>query len=1165
MQPKQESSRLPSQEIFQGYTLHQENKLQAGVFEQGDIFYPDGSICHYTAEISAHPFDHEQFLIQESVCYSDSHKTEANNRHIIFLVDVSGSMADGQRIESVRKLLMNIVKLRPSQDTITLVSFNQNFSIILDNILCSDVVPIIDNVVQRLRPGGTTRIDLPLLAIGSSIKVPNPDNAMIVLMTDGNNDREYPFALENFTGEGLRQTQANITTIKHDDVINTITRQCKTKNKIPIIPIGFGNDYSQASMHYFGTSTTGCNTLIHIDRVDELKIKLAQNQLTAILNGSMVHKAFYMRLDFNSPELQQQPLSQEQIRMNRNIIFENGERKNILSYKFKNKQEIFKLQSVLKKDTAYSSVYGESTEPFILGERIFSIKELTVCRNIVVKFAALELEKLEERIRYLNTKSKAVHMPNAEVKQLLENILALFHPFEETKQNPLARQLIFRIQNRLDAMDAPSKAVNFPSNSHSKNKHSYSSAGTSKPVTVKNIVYTMVARQTDLTASTSQYFYFNSLSCVLLVERNSAALQAQIALIKKRCTHPDLRQNLTELIQYYQEYFNHKMDKNEFLKSHQNPDRNNTVFLDAFINIKARFEKDDLSFYLTPLIAESLVGLMQANLLEKGALFHYSGTYQAQDQGKNIHHFLMYKTQNNLFIIDPNLPSYIYDVSNLDTLKWVLDKYKDMQMPDLINLALYDFKLLEQALGKNIEVAIPGCFLDVLEQEENDTVDTFRCLITEEVMRHPVVIYEGKKSYYFDKSSLMEHFSRGRKFNPMTNSPCSTDLITAFELAKKIVQYIDSKNMQVPEKKDQIIIIEKLVVDESYDNCRRLSETRDKITNGLDFLEKFSQHDLAYKIETSYENALNPNKPIIPQIEQSEKNPVNIIPQMPDKKTAELKVEETAIINTMKKLWSEYHDAQDRELFYGNEVQKDGMPFQVTSPHFLHTELIENMFYQFYNDDNAPEEYYGKHPGEKMLGLKKQLLRIWEQQGVLNPLEKMQDLETELEAKLVPALIKEPKTTEEQWKAIKQMNEQQENQLDIMNQLKKMGQEIFASKSPTFFPADPRYFLIREIEEYCKNNPHIKKNSFMDDLKNEKYALTLRKFCASGDFGLIKILLKYSDKLTIDFHETTSSQKGSKTPLMLLEESKMKPEDKDIIRNLLLEKMGSKSDLGINK
>ncbi|TAL66429.1 MAG: ankyrin repeat domain-containing protein [Legionella sp.] len=118
------------------------------------------------------------------------------------------------------------------------------------------------------------------------------------------------------------------------------------------------------------------------------------------------------------------------------------------------------------------------------------------------------------------------------------------------------------------------------------------------------------------------------------------------------------------------------------------------------------------------------------------------------------------------------------------------------------------------------------------------------------------------------------------------------------------------------------------------------------------------------------------------------------------------------------------------------------------------------------------------------------------------------------------------------------------------------GSKTVFKGNSIFTPPSPHDQFLLEVRDWIKQSGLKVNDTFMDTLETKKnYSLALRNACAWGKPGLIKLFIKFSDSLVMDF--TAVSSNGN-TALKWFEDSTASSNDKKEIGALLKEKMKSK-------
>lgn len=83
--------------------------------------------------------------------------------------------------------------------------------------------------------------------------------------------------------------------------------------------------------------------------------------------------------------------------------------------------------------------------------------------------------------------------------------------------------------------------------------------------------------------------------------------------------------------------------------------------------------------------------------------------------------------------------------------------------------------------------------------------------------------------------------------------------------------------------------------------------------------------------------------------------------------------------------------------------------------------------------------------------------------------------------------------------------------------------ELSSNRHSIFKSAHPHDQLLQELKEYARNNASkVKDNLFKSVQEAKNYSLALRIVCSWGNVELVKMLIKFSPLLPIDFHQPAS-------------------------------------------
>jgi Ca-activated chloride channel family protein len=160
------------------------------------------------------PWNAENQLVAIHLRAKDFPVIEKRPPHnLVFLVDVSGSMMDVNKLELLQKGLISLVETLNADDRVSLVTYAGNTGIVLQPTYCSEKETIID-AIQRLTAGGSTNgmggIQM-AYQLATEQFLPAGNNR-IILATDGdfNVGINNPHELENYIslqrGKGIYLT-----------------------------------------------------------------------------------------------------------------------------------------------------------------------------------------------------------------------------------------------------------------------------------------------------------------------------------------------------------------------------------------------------------------------------------------------------------------------------------------------------------------------------------------------------------------------------------------------------------------------------------------------------------------------------------------------------------------------------------------------------------------------------------------------------------------------------------------------------------------------------------------------------------------------------------------------------------------------------------------------
>jgi len=176
-------------------------------------------------DISAQVLSNEETSSKGGILLKGLNRTTRQSVHIIMLVDTSGSMEDNSKLESVKKSLRFMLSLLSSDDRLSLITFDNDATLILDK-----VVPDAANLdatlykIDLLHVNGSTNMSAGLLEARSVIEsVDSGRKQGIILLTDGH---------------------ANVGSSTPDAIVRIIQRILTDNCDVSISTTGYGSDHN---------------------------------------------------------------------------------------------------------------------------------------------------------------------------------------------------------------------------------------------------------------------------------------------------------------------------------------------------------------------------------------------------------------------------------------------------------------------------------------------------------------------------------------------------------------------------------------------------------------------------------------------------------------------------------------------------------------------------------------------------------------------------------------------------------------------------------------------------------------------------------------------------------------------------------------------------------
>jgi Ca-activated chloride channel family protein len=222
-------------------------------------------------EAAPSPVNAGRHVVRVGVATKAISTLERKPAHLVFLVDVSGSMSSADRLGLAKESLRILTNNLAEHDTVSLVTYAGNTRVVLTPTNDRDKIM---RAIDELQSGGGTGMasgmDLAYQQAAASIK-PGHISRVIVL-SDGD---------------------ANIGPHTHEDMLKIISGRAKEGVTLSTIGFGMGN-YKDTTMEQLADKGNGNN--FYIDSLDQAK-RVFQEQLTA--NLEVLAKDVKLQVEFD--------------------------------------------------------------------------------------------------------------------------------------------------------------------------------------------------------------------------------------------------------------------------------------------------------------------------------------------------------------------------------------------------------------------------------------------------------------------------------------------------------------------------------------------------------------------------------------------------------------------------------------------------------------------------------------------------------------------------------------------------------------------------------------------------------------------------------------------------------------------------------------------------
>ncbi len=224
-------------------------------------------------DAAPHPFNPGRLLLRVGVATKAKRVEERKPAHLVFLVDVSGSMQSPDKLDLAKRSLRLLVDNLNEHDTVALVTYAGDTRVVLPATSATERGTIIA-ALEDLTAGGSTAMASGIdLAYAEAMKGLAPGvESRVIILSDGD---------------------ANVGPTSHDEILKTISSRAKEGITLSTIGFGMGN-YQDQTMEQLADQGNGAN--FYIDGLSQAK-RVFQEQLGSTLE--VVAQDVKLQLDFD--------------------------------------------------------------------------------------------------------------------------------------------------------------------------------------------------------------------------------------------------------------------------------------------------------------------------------------------------------------------------------------------------------------------------------------------------------------------------------------------------------------------------------------------------------------------------------------------------------------------------------------------------------------------------------------------------------------------------------------------------------------------------------------------------------------------------------------------------------------------------------------------------
>ena len=228
-------------------------------------------------DAAPHPWNDKRVLLRVGVASKVKSAAERKAAHLVFLVDVSGSMHTPDKLELAKRSLRILVDNLQEGDTVALVTYAGDTRVVLPATPAAQRTTIVSAIEELTAGGGTGMASGVELAYREAMKGLAPGaESRVIILSDGD---------------------ANIGPTSHDEILKLIANKAKEGVTLSTIGFGMGN-YKDETMEQLADKGDGAN--FYIDGLSQAK-RVFQEQLGSTLE--VVAQDVKLQVDFDARQV----------------------------------------------------------------------------------------------------------------------------------------------------------------------------------------------------------------------------------------------------------------------------------------------------------------------------------------------------------------------------------------------------------------------------------------------------------------------------------------------------------------------------------------------------------------------------------------------------------------------------------------------------------------------------------------------------------------------------------------------------------------------------------------------------------------------------------------------------------------------------------------------